>query len=283
MLRRPGTILRFVALSLAVATVFYATAVGYLYVNQQRMQYFPATGEQRIDPSGPPIQRVTIRTADGETLVGWYLPPEEDYPVFLYFNGNGLGLADYDGRWREIANGGAGFLAIGWRGFSGSTGEPSEAGLRQDAAAAYGWLVQRHPPEAIVIHGYSLGTGLAVWLAAERPAKALILEAPFTSALDLARERVPWAPVGLLLRDRYLSRDRIGQVRMPVLIAHGDRDALIPIAHGRALFALANQPKQFVEMRGSDHASMTADGLYGRIWDFLIGLPDERPRDLRWR
>lgn len=283
MIGRLHPLLRFAVLGLLVVAAFYGAAVAYLFLNQHNMQYFPDPSEQVIDPQGPPIQRVTIRTADGETLVGWYLPPEEDYPVFLYFNGNGLGLAAYEGRWREIANGGAGFLAIGWRGYSGSTGRPSEAGLRQDAEAAYAWLTARHPPQAIVIHGYSLGSGLAVWLASQRPAKAVILEAPFTSALDMARERVPWAPVGLLLRDRYMSRERIGQLRMPLLIAHGDHDALIPIAHGRALYALAPQPKRFVEMRGSDHASMTADGLYPHIWDFLIDLPDQRPRDLRWR
>jgi pimeloyl-ACP methyl ester carboxylesterase len=114
-----------------------------------------------------------------------------------------------------------------------------------------------------------------VQLAAERPAtRALVLEAPMTGIDDIAAERGAgvFAP---LMRDSFRSREYIGRVRMPVLIVHGSDDSVIPFAHGERLFALANEPKQFVEIPGSDHATLARDGLYDHIWAFLDAHPPE--------
>jgi fermentation-respiration switch protein FrsA (DUF1100 family) len=177
------------------------------------------------------------------------------------------------GRWRRIAAEGAGFLAIAYRGYGGSTGTPSERGLYQDSLAAYGWLAKRTSADNIVIHGFSLGSGVAVRLASEKPARALVLEAPYTSIVDMAG-RVTSLPVGSLVRDRFMSRERIGKVRMPVLMIHGDRDSVIPFEQGQTLYSLAHGPKTFVRMIGSDHNTLTRDGAYDHIWRFL-GLPVE--------
>src|SRR5262249_33104414 len=126
-----------------------------------------------------------IRTEDGETLVGWYLPPKTTNgargPVFLFFDGNAGRPDVWEHRYRHIEEGGGGFLYLSYRGFSGSTGAPNEAGLYVDARAGYDWLIALgYTASDIVIDGYSLGAGPAAHLAAERPARALVLEAPYT-------------------------------------------------------------------------------------------------------
>ncbi|HYE44866.1 MAG TPA: alpha/beta hydrolase [Caulobacter sp.] len=256
----------------------YAFGIGYIYANQRRYLYYPDPKPQVIDPDGPAIQQVSLRTADGETLVAWYLPPEVDQPVFLFFPGNALGLGVYDWRYRLWSERGAGFLAVGYRGFSGSTGSPSEKGLTLDAEAAYGWLAARYPADRIVINGFSLGTGVAVRLATRKPGRALILEAPYTSAVDVARPHFAWAPVDWLMHDKFDSRSLIGQVRMPVMIVHGDRDQTIPFALGQALYEAAPPPKRFLRMEGVDHNGLTTDAEMNAIWNFIgADRPQARP------
>lgn len=266
------TWLRFGLLSLLVAAIFYGSAVAYVFVNQRRYLYYPGVAAQVIDPDGPAIRQVRLKTPDGETLVAWYLPPATaDKPMLLYFNGNGLGLSVQAERWKKIAEEGAGFFAIGYRGYSGSTGKPTEKGLRIDAETAWQWLAARYPPRRIVIEGHSLGTGLAVKLAADHPARALILEAPYTSAVEVARTRMSWAPVDWLMLDRYDSRAWIGKVRCPVLILHGDLDTVIPFSQGQTLYGLVKAPKRFERMTGSNH-NLVGDGLYDRVWPFLAQI-----------
>jgi fermentation-respiration switch protein FrsA (DUF1100 family) len=249
----------------ALAAVY---AAGHFY--GRSVLYHPTRAV--VAPTTAGVSAERIATEDGETLVAWWLPPQQGQPVFLFFDGNG-GRPEIhdtaDGRWARMAAHGAGFLAVYYRGYSGSTGSPTEQGLRRDARAGYDWLIARgYAPDDIVIHGFSLGSAVAVQLAAERPARALILEAPMTGIDDIAAEHGAglFAP---MMRDSFRSRDYVGRVRMPVLIAHGDADSVIPLAHGQRLYALANEPKQFVLFPGSDHATLPRDGLYEHIWTFL--------------
>ncbi len=230
---------------------------------------------EQVEPNFPETEAVRIETEDGESLVAWYRAPTEDQPIFLFFDGNGGRPQIWEGRWRRIAESGAGFLAVYYRGYSGSTGRPSEGGLHLDARAGYDWLVTSgFTPHDIVIHGFSLGSGVAVRLAAERPARALVLEAPFTGVDDVAAAH--FSPLArVLIRDTYRTRDWIGDVHMPVLIAHGDADTVIPFVQGQRLFALAREPKAFVRMAGSDHATLVRDGMYSHIWAFLAAHPPE--------
>lgn len=241
---------------------------------QGSLMYFPRS--EIVAPEIEGVEAVRIATEDGESLVAWHLAPSEGEPIFLFFDGNGGRPEAWTNRWRRIAEGGAGFLAVYYRGYSGSTGRPDERGLHLDARAGYDWLIaHNYQPRDIVIHGLSLGSGVAVKLASERPARALILEAPYSAAVDVAAERFPFLPVSLIMRDQFRSRDWIGQVRMPVLIAHGDADSVIPFEQGERLFALANEPKTFVRMSGSDHVTLTRDGLYDHVWRFLEQHPPE--------
>jgi uncharacterized protein len=254
---------------LIVIAVLYAALVGYMYMNQRHLLYLNSAVAETPDIDGMSLEAVTLRTSDGETLQAWYLPPQPGKPVFLFFHGNASTLMM--GRWRYayMQAAGAGFLAPAYRGYGASTGAPTEDGLYKDGMAAYTWLIDKgYRPEDIVIHGHSLGSGVAVWLSTQVPSRALILEAPFTATVDVAAQSYPFIPVSWLMTDRFESRERIAAVKAPVLIAHGTRDRAIPFAHGERLYALAPEPKRFVRMEGSDHNTLVGDGLYTYVFEF---------------
>lgn len=268
-----------IALSfIGVVTVLYLLIVAAAWADQDKLLYQPDPRFIAPEADGPPIQVVHLTSTDGVKLVAWYLPPQAGKPVMLFFSGNAQGIAYQKWRWQRLARAGVGFFAVGYRGYSGSEGRPSEAGLQRDGEAAYAWVAARYPAPRIVIHGYSLGSGVAVQLATRHPARALILEAPYTSTVDAAKAHYPFLPVALLMRDRYPSIDRIGRVHMPLLVIHGDRDSVIPYRLGRRLFAAANDPKQFITMAGSDHNTLVRDGLYGYVWRYL---DEDAPADAR--
>jgi fermentation-respiration switch protein FrsA (DUF1100 family) len=263
---------RFAPFLIAAAAIIVSPIVA-LASCQSAFIYHPH--REQVAPNYQGVEAVRIDTEDGERLVAWYLRPQHGQPVFLFFDGNGGRPHIWGGRWRRIAESGAGFLAVYYRGYSGSTGTPSERGLHLDARAGYDWLIANgYEANDIVIHGFSLGSGVAVRLASERPARALILEAPFTGVDDVAAVHFTRLS-SLLIRDRFRSRDWIGSVRMPVLIVHGDADTVIPFTQGERLYALANEPKHFVRMPGSDHATLVRDGIYLHITAFLAQHPAE--------
>jgi fermentation-respiration switch protein FrsA (DUF1100 family) len=270
---RRSRIVSIAAGGLAIAGVLYLAAVAGVTVFQRQLMYHPDPTLVQPNVPGLPIQSVRLATADGEHLVAWYLPPRPGRPIILFFDGNGGALRWQADRWRAIAGAGVGFFAVGYRGYSGSSGRPTEAGLHEDARTAYAWVAARYPAGDIVVQGHSLGSGVAVRLAAERPIKALILEAPFTSAEDVAAGWMPVLPVRVLLWDRYRSDAWIARVHSPVMVAHGDRDHVIAFAYGQRLFALANPPKTFVRIADGDHGDLVRRGLYDHIWPFLGVTP----------
>ena len=263
---------RLVRASLVLVIVAYLGFVAVLYMAQRVVQY-PGASFRKVEPvelAIPGSKRLKLKTADGEKLSAWYRAPDKTgQPVVLFLHGNGGGLPRMRGRWRRFEQRGAGVMAVSYRGYPGSSGSPSEAGLIEDARTAFAWLKTRHKPEQIVIHGLSIGTGVATALAAEVKAQALILEAPFSAAVDVAAERYPIVPVHWLMHDQFRSAERIAQIDMPVLIAHGTRDSVIPFRQAEALFARAREPKQFVPMPNSDHNTLVRDGLFPHVWRFL--------------
>ena len=179
------------------------------------------------------------------------MPPSADKPVVLYFHGNGASLVCAPIVFAADADG-SGLLALSYRGYGGSTGRPSEAGLMTTP-----WQPMISPLRAIRrtdgALGGSLGTGVAVALAAARPIGHMILQSPFTSAADVAAARYWFVPVRLLMKDQFRSDLRIAKVTAPVLVLHGDRDDIVPIALGERLYAMINAPKRFVRFRGVGH------------------------------
>lgn len=222
---------------------------------------------------------VSIATRDGERLVGWSIAPAAGQPLLLYFHGNAGNLGDLAPRFDALTSSGAGLLAIDYRGFGGSSGRPSEAGLALDADAAYADARARgfEPPD-IVIVGESLGTGVAVALAARVECAGVVLEAGFTSATDIAAARYRMFPVRSLLYDRFESKAAIGKIRAPLLFLHGTRDLTIPFDSGRALFEVAPEPKDFIAIEGGDHQVLQRPDVCARIVAWVAALPRGTPQ-----
>ena len=207
--------MRFLFGFILVALGGYAAIVAFFYLAQAALLY-PA-GREKIGAGAaglPDFEDVTLTTEDGETIVGWYKPAAPGRATLLYFHGNGGSLLNRRDRAVMLTEGGRGLLIVSYRGYSGSTGTPSEAGLRIDARTAYAWLAARAPAERLVLYGESLGSGVAVRLATEKPVAGLILDAPFTSAADVAGHHYWYLPVWLL-RDQYRSIDRIHELKSP--------------------------------------------------------------------
>ncbi|MGA9089026.1 MAG: alpha/beta hydrolase [Bradyrhizobium sp.] len=238
-----------------LAAVFFA----------QRSFIFPIPQTARTAPEAAGFgaaEEHFLTTADGEKIIVWHVPAKPGHPVVIYFHGNGDFLAGLVGRFRDITSDGTGLVAVSYRGYAGSSGRPSEQGLLRDAAAAYAFASARYGADRIVVWGFSLGSGVAVALAADQPIGKLVLEAPYTSIAEVAGAAFPLLPVRWLIRDQFRSDQRIAHVTAPLLVMHGARDSTISIDLGERLFALANEPKQFVRFAEGGHNDL---GDYGAV------------------
>jgi fermentation-respiration switch protein FrsA (DUF1100 family) len=240
---------------LLLVLIFYGGIVALLYFAQRSLQYFPERIRTAPAAAGlPQAEEVVLQTADGERVIAWHVPPREpDKPIVLYFHGNGASLRWRVDRFRDLIGDGSGLLALSYRGYGGSTGSPTEAGLMNDASAAYDFAAARYPAHKLVLWGESLGSGVAVPLAATKPIGCMILQSPFTSAADVGAARYWFVPVRLLMKDQFRSDRYIAKVTAPVLVLHGDRDDVVPIALGEQLYAMINAPKRFVRFSGGGH------------------------------
>jgi fermentation-respiration switch protein FrsA (DUF1100 family) len=195
----------------------------------------------------------------------------------LFLHGNAGSIAERPLRFQYYRKAGFGVLYLSWRGYGGSTGQPSEHGLLVDANAAYDWLMAKGVnPDKLVVVGESLGTGPAVQLAASRPVAALALEAPYTTMIDVARFHYGWLPVQLLLLDRFDSLDAIAKIRAPLIIIHGEADPIVPFALGRRLFDAAPDPKRFVAIPGGTHGSIFEEATWAQEVAFFLKVLKER-------
>lgn len=253
--RRWVRLARRVALAIGAA---YALACLGIVLFERRLSYRP--NPTRTPPAAARLDRVVERvlpTPDGERLIVWRQQARPGLPTLLFFHGNGEALTYRSGRIGAYEAEGYGVYMIAYRGYSGSSGTPSEPAIVADALLAWDALAAEGlAPRDIVIYGESLGTSVAVQVALQRPAAALILEAPFTSMVDEWRQFVPLLPVGLLLRDRWDSLARIGRLGMPLLVLHGGRDLVVPIRLGRRLFEAAPEPKRLEEFPEARHTNL---------------------------
>jgi fermentation-respiration switch protein FrsA (DUF1100 family) len=259
---------------LAIAAVLgYGGLLTRMYVFQRALVYFPNPAHMLPATSGlPQAVEVTFQSDDGERLLAWYVAPGADKPLVIYFQGNADGLNLRAERFTWLTADGTGLLALCYRGFGGSTGSPSEDGLIRDARAAYDFATARYPAARIVLFGESLGTGVAVALAAERKIAGLILDAPYSSAADIGAAAFPFAPVRWLMKDTFRSDERIGRVTAPLLVLHGELDRVVSIRFGERLFALANEPKRMVRFPQGGHVNLDGFGAPKPIKEFLAGL-----------
>ena len=270
------TVLLTLAARLAGGLGFLAlVAIGLAILFQRQLMYFP--DPTRIAPEAEGLKGVTeeiVETPGGVKLVTWWSPPRSPgKPVVIYFHGNGANLA-VRGRRIELLQGrGYGVLMLSYRGYGGSGGKPSEAALVADAGLIFERVVAKGiDPSRIVLFGESLGTGVAVQVAASRTLGGVILDSPYTSMVDVAEIHRPYMPVRRFLWDRYDSLAVIGRVHAPLLILHGEADSVVPYALGQRLFAAANEPKTFITLPGAGHVSPLNEVSWAAIVKLLEGV-----------
>lgn len=252
----------------------YACVVLAAWLGQRRLIYVP--NSTRHAPSAAGLANAVERslaTPDGERLVAWHVRPAPGQPTLLYFHGNAGGLVNRAARAGRYASLGFGILMPSYRGYSGSTGAASEANNLADARLAYDLLRQEGVAvRDIVLYGESLGSGVAVQLAAEKPVAGVVLDAPYTSMIDMAVRRFPILPVRPLLSDRYESIEHIKRVSAPLLVLHGANDELIPVAMGQALHQAANEPKRIVIFPAGRHTDLDDHGAVDAVKTWVAGL-----------
>ncbi len=259
---------RLLLATLVLIALGYSAVVAYMYVNQRALQYNAqgkvfSLAETRL----PKASDVSIETG-GSAVNGWYQAPKPGMPVILYYKGNSKSFSEEHERFEQFVADGYGFLAFDYRGFPASPGDISEANILNDALAAYDWLdAQTDAP--ILIWGRSLGSGPATYVASRREARALLLETPFLSAVNVAAERYPILPVGLVMQDQFRNDLWIKDVSEPVLVAHGTADRTIDGSNGERLYALAPDPAELWIVPGADHSDLWDAGIWSHAEAFF--------------
>jgi fermentation-respiration switch protein FrsA (DUF1100 family) len=256
----------------AVVVLIYGLLIGNLFVFQRSLlypanQYRPSPAMMQV----PELQVVTLRTRDGLDLVAWYGAPHEGKPTVLSFHGNGDFIGANAAFARLLLDRGYGVLLTSYRGYSGNPGSPTEAGLYDDGRAAMDFLEARRA--AIVLHGFSLGSAVAVQMATERKVSGLILDAPFTAAVDVAASAYPFVPVHLLMHDRFDSLAKIGAITVPIFVTHGTRDEVVPAAQFDRIYEAIKGPKTRRRVEGATHNDLWQRGGGEPAIAFLAGLP----------
>jgi pimeloyl-ACP methyl ester carboxylesterase len=253
--------------------IVLAVAIGVLllaWLFQERMLFFPRPLDSRPGPR-PNIEEVTLAAADGVKLRGWIVKGAAlPAPLVIYFGGNAEEVS-----WlTDVADQFAGWslLLVNFRGYGESEGKPGEKELLGDGLAIYDYAKQRSDvdPQRIVAMGRSLGSGVAVHLAAHRPLRGAILVSPYDSVVEVAKRHYPLLPVSLMLRHRFDSLALAPQVDVPLLCLVATQDQVIPIPHSRALFEAWRGAKTWQEVSPASHDSIAGEPDYRRsIAEFL--------------
>jgi fermentation-respiration switch protein FrsA (DUF1100 family) len=254
----------------------YGLVLAIVYLMQGRMLYLSnvpgrtlamTPADARMD-----YEDVSIETADGVTLHGWFIAGRSRR-VLIFFHGNAGNISHRLDSIRQFQNLGLSVLIIDYRGYGQSTGRTTESGIYRDADAIWRYLTETRGvrPNNVVIFGRSLGASVAARLAAQQNPLALIVESSFTSVPDIAQELYPWLPARWLSRLSHATRDYIREVHCPVLVIHSSDDEIIPYHHGQAIFAAAPEPRTLLTLRGSHNDAFLWDesSYIEGLWTFL--------------
>lgn len=259
------------------AVFIYMAVVMFMYAFQRNILYFPgATKPIRAQSGVAEMTELSFITEDGLDLYAWYAPAKTPMkPTVVIFHGNAGTLGERGFKARVFLDAGYGVMLVEYRGYGGNPGKPTQEGLFADARAAMKTLKDQGVQEAnMVLYGESLGTGVATRMAAEAqkhgaPIAALILEAPFTSAVDVGASKYPFLPVRTLLKDPFDSLDLIKGILVPVFVVHGALDQTVPITLGRRLFEAANPPKDSLWIDQASHNDLYDFGAGAAVLSFL--------------
>ena len=254
--------------------VIYASVLIVLFIFQRNLMYHPNENNYFGDKLEVEIEKVKIKTSDNLDLLGWFHNKDlKKFKTIVYFHGNAGTLDNRIYKLNYFKNMDVNFLIIAWRGFSGNSGKPSENGLYEDGKSTIEFLKNLGVDEKdIIIYGESLGTGIATEIAQNNKFAGLILETPFTSMIEAAKNFYPYIPVGLLLKDKYKNDKKIKNINIPVLVMHGEGDQIVPFWMGKKIYEIANQPKYSYFTKYDDHMMEFDQNLVLALGAFIKSL-----------
>ena len=254
--------------------VVYLSVLIVLFIFQRNLMYLPNENNYFGDKLEVEIKKVKITTSDNIKLLGWFHNKDlKKFKTILYFHGNAGKLDNRIYKLNYFKNMDVNFLIIAWRGFNGNKGKPSEEGLYEDGKSTIEWLKNLGVTEKdIIIYGESLGTGIATEIAQNNNFAGLILETPFTSMIEAAKNFYPYIPVGLLLKDKYKNDKKMKNINIPLLVMHGEADQIVPFWMGKTIYEIANQPKYSYFTEYDDHMMEFDENLVLTIEKFIKSL-----------
>ena len=263
----------FTIILLIFLTIYFLIVVS-TYIFQRNLLYHPKENNYSDDHLLVNIEKVKIKTEDNIELISWFHKKNiNNYKTLLFLHGNAGSLENRIHKINHFKNMNINFLIIAWRGFSKNKGKPTERGLYKDARSAVQWLTSKNIKEKnIIIYGESLGTGVAVEIAQNKNFAGIILESPFTSMIDAGKDKYPFLPVRLLLKDKYQSDKKIKNINIPILIMHGKVDNIVPFYMGKKMYELANQPKYSYFSEYDDHMMEYNENLLKALKEFIHSL-----------
>lgn len=258
--------------TLILLSIGYPGLIYLMYAMQRRFIYIPDRRVPDISKA-PWAELIEIKTADGLILKSWWCPPKDDgKPVISFFHGNADNIETRIPKAEVFIERGYGVLLPEYRGYGGNPGSPTEEGLYHDARAHLEWLLKdrKIKPENLILYGESLGSGVAVQMATEYKAKALILDVPYFSVLEMCRFRAPFIPfMEKLAKDQYRSDLKINNLNLPVFVGVGERDIVIPQQFGTKLFEAANEPKKYMKYPKAGHLGIYDKGFGEDVIAFI--------------
>jgi fermentation-respiration switch protein FrsA (DUF1100 family) len=270
---------RIVVRVLIAIGVFAILAFAALLFFEDRFIFHPSSEPASSwRPEGLPVEQCFFRARDGVHLYGWWHPgldsiDDSEKPVVLWCHGNAGNLTHREANFRSLVDAGLAVFIFDYRGYGQSEGSPSELGLYADVEAAYDYLVKERAaaPQNVVFFGRSLGAAAALHGALRRRSAGLIMEGAFENVPAMVRQTVRLPFLSLFVRTQFDNLLRMPMLRVPVLVMHGEHDAVVPYAQGEAVFAAAPEPKEFYSVPGAGHEDTweaDADGWHRAFADF---------------
>ncbi len=264
-------------LLLSVGLLFglYVCVVIGLFAFQRHLIFFPDPTRYSPEDVGlAGVEEIALTSSKGGRLYSWFARADPEGGALLLTHGNGGNIAYRADKLRLFREQGYSVLIVGYPGYGGSQGSPSETGLVEAGMLGYDYLrAEGFQSSDIVLYGESIGSAVAIQIAAQKEVRALVLEAPMSSVRDIASSQYPFVPVKRLLKHPFLSVEHIHRVQSPILFIHGDADNVVPLHSGKKLFAAANETKHFHVVKGGGHNNLYDFPIVPVVMKFLDDHP----------
>ena len=266
--------MKYLTIILLSFLIIYFLIIVLTYFFQRNLLYHPNENNYLNDKLALTIEKVKIKTKDNIELLSWYHNKDiNKYKTILFLHGNAGTLENRIHKINHFKDIKINLLIISWRGFSNNLGKPNETGLYEDARSAIEWLRSKGIKDSdIILYGESLGTGVASEVAQHKNFAGIILESPFTSMIEIGKEKYPFLPVKFLLKDTYESNKKIQNIKIPILVMHGKVDNIVPFHMGKKIYEIANKPKYYYFSEYDNHMMEYNEKLLKVLKNFINSL-----------